>query len=129
MEENQSNIIPEDILTNIINKQGFASYSLSDHERVIMVIFNKLKELEKQILELQKQKIIETTQLPETVLEENNLLPILSRETKGGCGYRPILRSEIEYAKSKSPFARQQAKILGRSYGTYKKYCKKNFRQ
>lgn len=100
-------------------------YSVKGESRLITVMYKKIEEMETEIHDLKTKKIIDETQFPLDILEKNNLLPKPKLKLKRGCGYRPLLTSEIEEAKKHSPFAAQQAKWLGVHFLTYKRYCKR----
>jgi len=93
-------------------------------ERLVAVLYKKVEEMEKKVHELETKKILDETQLPQEILESNGLLPAPPKKLKRGRGFRPLLQSEIEEVKKKSPFAAQQARLLGVSFDTYKKYAK-----
>lgn len=99
------------------------TYAVKGDDRVATLLFKKVEELERKIHELEKKKILDETQLPPEVLEQNGMIPPPPKR-KRGLGYRPLLRSEIEEVKLKTPFAAQQAKLLGVSITTYKRYAK-----
>ena len=84
----------------------------------------KVEGLEQEVIDLKTKKIIDETQFPVNMLEQNGLIPHKPMKLKRGRGYRPIFRSEIEEAKTHSPFATRQAKWLGVHPRTYRKYCR-----
>jgi hypothetical protein len=102
---------------------GSLNYDVTGNERIVTVLIKKVDELTSKVHDLETKKIIEETQLPPEILEQNGLLPIKTLKLKRGKGYRPILRSEIEEAVKQSPFTAQQARYLGISHGTFRKYA------
>lgn len=100
------------------------TYETRGDDRLISVLYRKVEEVEKKLHELQTKKIIDETQLPLEVLENNELLPRPPRKVRRGRGYRPILQSEIEEAKKHGMSAASQAKWLGIHLATYKRYSK-----
>lgn len=100
------------------------TYDVKGDERLMTILYKKVEEMEKKICDLETKKIVDETQLPLDMLQNNGLLPQKPQKLKRGRGYRPILQSEIEEAKKHSPFARQQAKWLGIHFHTYKKYAR-----
>jgi len=90
----------------------------------VTILFKKVETMEKELHELKTQKVIDELQLPPEVLANSGLLPSKPRKLNRGRGARPLLQSEIEEVQPKSPFASQQARLLGVSQSTYKKYCK-----
>jgi len=107
---------------NLPTKQ--LEYDMPTDDRLMTILYRKIEHVEKKICELETKKIIDETQIPIELLDKSELLPSLPRKSKRGKGFRPILQSEIMSVKAKSPFARQQAKLLGVSFPTYKKYAK-----
>ncbi len=101
---------------------GSLEYEVTGSERILNVILKKMEDMENKIHDLETKKILDETHLPKELLEENDLLPHKPLKLKPGKGYRPLMRSEIEEAKKISPFAAQQAKWMGVSTTTYKKY-------
>lgn len=99
-------------------------YDIKGDERVISILVSKVQQMEKKINELETKKILDETQLPLELLEQNNLLPYPIKNFKTGKGYRPLLKSEIEDAKKHSIFAMAQARFLGVSFSTLRKYAK-----
>jgi hypothetical protein len=113
---------PHEIL-NLENTSSLEATTKGD-ERLVTILFKKIEELEQNVHTLQTKQIIDELQLPTEVLANSGLLPSKPKKLKRGLGYRPLLQSEIEEAKTKSPFAAQQARWLGVSAQTYKKYAK-----
>jgi len=101
------------------------NYETTGENRLVTVLYKKVEEMEKELHDLRTKKVIEETQFPQEVLEQNGLLPLVKKRFKSGKGYRPILQSEIEEAKKHSPFAAGQARWLGVHKCTYKKYAKR----
>lgn len=101
------------------------SYETKGNERLLATVLKRVEEMEKELHDLKVKKILDETQLPPELLEQNGLIqPHQPRRTVRGRGYRPLLRSEIEEAKKHSGFGAQQAKFLGVHITTYKKYAK-----
>ena len=99
------------------------TYDTKGENRLISVLYRKVEDMEKKVHELETKKIIEETQLPKEILDNRGLLPEKTKRFKRGRGYHPILQSEIEEAKKHSVFAAGQARWMGVSLTTYKKYC------
>ena len=98
------------------------TYETTGDDRLMTILYKKIETMEKELHELKTKKIIDETQLPTEILENSGVLPHQPKKLKRGRGYRPLLQSEIEDAKKHSPFASQQAKWLGVSISTYRKY-------
>lgn len=99
-------------------------YNTTGDERIVSVLFKEVQTLKNQMYDLQTKKILDETQLPQEILEQNGLLPHRPFRLKNGRGYRPLLKSEIEEAKKHTPFTMAQARWLGVAWSTYKKYAK-----
>jgi hypothetical protein len=99
------------------------NYETKGEERVLTVLCKKVEELERELHDLKTKKIIDETQLPLELLEQNGLLPTLPKRIRNGKGYRPILQSEIEAVQKLSPFAAAHARMLGIAKCTYRKYA------
>jgi len=99
-------------------------YNTKGEARHFAIIYRDIEELKKKVNDIEHKKILDETQLPPEVLEQNGLLPHRPTKLKRGRGYRPLLKSEIEEAKTHSPFAAAQARWLGVHHNTYKKYAK-----
>lgn len=104
-------------------KHPYLGYEVKGDERLISVLVNELNGLKQKVHELETKKILDDTQLPREVLEENNMLPRKPHRLKRGRGYRPILKSEIEEAKKHSVNEASAARWLGVRKETYKKYA------
>lgn len=101
------------------------SYDTKGDDRLFAVILRRQEEMERELHDLKVKKILEETQLPLELLEQNGLIkPFQRHKTVRGRGYRPILRSEIEEAIKHSGFGAQQAKFLGVHITTFRKYAK-----
>lgn len=100
------------------------NYSTQGDDRLLAVLYKKVEDLEGQVSDLQNKKVLEETQLPPEILEQNGMLVHKPTKLKRGRGYRPLLKSEIEEAKKHSPFAAQQARWLGVHAVTFRKYAK-----
>jgi hypothetical protein len=100
------------------------NYDVKGDARLAHILIRKVEELEQKVYDLQTKKILDETQLPSEILEQNNLLPPRPKKLKRGKGYRPLLQSEIEEAKKHSIFAAGQARWLNVSISTYKKYAR-----
>lgn len=122
----------ESTKTNVTGSETFShtnishslDYNIKDDERHFSVLYKKVEELSKKINDIETKKIIDESHIPPELLESNGLLPQLPIRFKRGKGYRPVLKSEVEEAKKQSVFTAQQAKWLGISQQTYKKYAK-----
>ena len=99
-------------------------YEVKGDDRVLAVLANEINILKKKIAEIETTKILDETQLPKNILEENNMLPSVPRKIKRGKGYRPILKSEIEEAKKHAVNESAAARWMGISSDTYIKYAK-----
>lgn len=99
-------------------------YTTRGDERLLAVLYKELEQLKSEVSDLKTKKVIEETQLPPELLEQNGLLSPKPTKLKRGKGYRPLLKSEIEEAKKHSPFAAAQARWLGVHIVTFKKYAK-----
>jgi hypothetical protein len=97
-------------------------YETKGDERHIAILYKTVEELQQKVHDLEYKKVIDETQVPQEILEQNGLLPHKPTKLKRGRGYRPLLKSEIEEAKKHSPFAAAQARWLGVHPNTYKKY-------
>ena len=98
------------------------TYETKGENRLISILYRKVEEMEKKLYNLETKKIIDETQFPGGILEDSGLLPERLKKLKRGRGYRPILQSEIIEAKKHSPFCAAQARWLGISSSTYRKY-------
>ena len=93
-------------------------------DRHFGILYKKLEELEKKIIELETKKIIEESQLPPEILIANGMVPERPRRVLAGRGWRPLLRSEIEEAiKHAGPFCTDQARYLNVCMSTHRKYA------
>lgn len=110
----------------ILNLEQTASlsYDTKGESRLLSILVKTVEEMRHDIHELKTQKTIDDFQLPPEILANSGLLPQKPRKLKRGCGYRPILQSEIEEAQKHSMSARGQAKWMGISLPTYKKYAR-----
>ena len=116
MEEKSQKILDQSITSGL-------SYDIQGADRLINVLYKTVEELQRDVHALKTQKVIDELQLPPEILANSGLLPHKPLKLKCGRGYRPILQSEIEEAKKHSPFASQQAKWIGISQQTYRKYA------
>lgn len=107
-----------------LNLSKSLDYSIKGDERLNMVIFKEIEDLKNKVHELETKKILDETQLPQEILEENNMFPCKPRKLKRGRGYRPIMQSEIEEAKKHAINEKGAARWMGIGYYTYRKYCK-----
>lgn len=99
-------------------------YEVKGDDRIVAFLVKEMDALKEKIHVLETQKIINDTQLPVDILEENNALPKPPKKLKRGRGYRPILKHEIEEAKKHAVNEGGAARWLGISKWTYKKYAK-----
>jgi hypothetical protein len=86
------------------------------------VLCREVEELKQKIHKIETEKIINETQIPPEILAQNGMLPKPVSRIKMGRGYRQLLQSEIEEAQQHEIFARGQARYLGVSFSTLKKY-------
>ena len=118
---NTSSISPPTFLKEVT---ASLDYETRGESRLMTILYKKVEGLEQEVIDLKTKKIIDETQFPVNMLEQNGLIPHKPMKLKRGRGYRPIFRSEIEEAKTHSPFATRQAKWLGVHPRTYRKYCR-----
>lgn len=123
MPETQENLNPTPITSSLEVTTGL-NFDTKGDERLLAVMYRELQAVKQELHEVKTKKILDETQLPVNLLEENGLLPQPPKHFKRGKGYRPILKSEIEEAKKHSPFAAAQARYLGCHLTTYKKYAR-----
>ena len=114
----------ETSLTGSLEVTSSLTFETRGEERLLAVLYRSMMEMKEKLHELETKKVLDETQLPPELLAQNGLLPPRPKHYKRGRGFRPILQSEIEEAKTHSPFAAQQAKWLGVHLSTYKKYAK-----
>jgi hypothetical protein len=108
-----------------INEEPLSlNYETKGNDRLISMLYRKVEELAKKVHDIETKKILDETQLPVEILKENGLLPKVSKKLKTGKGYRPLLQSELEEAKKHSVSSAGQARWMGVSFATFKKYCK-----
>ena len=100
------------------------TYDTQGDSRLVSVLYRNVEELKQKVHDLETKKIIDETQLPVEILERSGLLPKRELRLKRGRGYRPLLQSEIEEAKTHSVFAAGQARWLGINFKTYKKWAR-----
>jgi hypothetical protein len=127
MDESDKLSSNQNTITSSILQEVTASalvYHMPDDQRHVAVIYKRLEEMERELHDLKVKKILEETQLPPELLEQNNLIPQISPRLRRGLGFRPVLRSEVEEAKKHSIFGTQQARYLKISLTTYKKYAR-----
>jgi ribosomal protein L44E len=122
MLETPENLNPQSGSLNEVSAS--LNFDTKGDERLLTVMYRELQEVKKKLHEVETQKVLNETQLPPEVLEENGLLPEPPKHFKRGKGYRPIMKSEIEEVQKQTPFAAAQARLLGCHFSTYKKYCK-----
>ena len=111
-----------DIGSTVITPSNL-TYETRGDDRLVSVLYRKVEAMEQEIYNLKTKKIIDETQLPPEILEGNGLLPRRPKKLKRGTGYRPILQNEIEEAKTHGMSASAQARWMGVSLSTYKKYA------
>lgn len=99
------------------------SYDVKGDNRLVAVIYKTVEELKQKVHDLETKKIIDETQLPPEILERSGLMPVKERRLKRGAGYRPLLQSEIIEAQKHSVFAAGQARWLGISFTTFKRWA------
>lgn len=110
-------------LQNQLGLPNINTYQVNPDDRVLSVLVKEIESLKSQVTDLQTKKIIDETQLPLEILEENNMIPRTSKKIKRGLGHRPLLKSEIEEAQKHSVNAAGSARYLGVCARTYKKYA------
>ena len=88
------------------------------------VLCKTIEELKQKVYDLETKKVIDETQIPREILEQSGLMPVKERRLKRGAGHRPLLQSEIEEAQTHSVFAAGQARWLGVSRTTFKRWAK-----
>jgi hypothetical protein len=91
---------------------------------VLVNLVRRVQDLETKVFKLETDAIVKRTEQPLDVLTESGLLPDPPTVTKTGKGYRPLLLSEIQEAKSRCKNESACARYLQVSFKTYKKYCR-----
>lgn len=99
-------------------------YNVKGNDRIMSIILRELDTLKKKVVDIETNKIISETQLPQNILEENNLFPRKMLKFNRGRGYRPPLKSEIEEAQKHTVNESAAARWIGLSGVTYRKYAK-----
>lgn len=99
-------------------------YSTTGTDRLLTVLYREVEALKNKVVDLENKKIIDDTQIPTEILEQNGMLVSQKKKLKRGKGFRPLLIHEIEESKKHSPYAAGQARWLGVSMPTFKKYAK-----
>lgn len=120
--EPNNNVTPQEVTSEV--SASCLDYNLKGDERRIAILYRTVEQLQQKVHKLENEKILDETQLPQEILEANGLLPNKPTKLKRGRGYRPLLASEIQEAKKHSPFAAAQARWMGISLATFKKYAK-----
>lgn len=100
------------------------NHETKGNDRLVSILYKKVEELDKKVHDLETKKIIEETQLPMEILENNGFLPRPIKKLKKGKGYRPLLQSEIEEAKKHGVSAAGHARWMGVATSTFIKYAK-----
>lgn len=114
----------DDIITTPNTASIPSLHTAVGDERLQAVMYKRLEELEKEVHDLKTKKILDETQIPPELLEQSGMLPPEPSKLRRGRGTRPLLRSEIEEAIKHSKFCSDQARFLGVSITTLKKYAK-----
>lgn len=96
---------------------------IDDKDRVIHSLVSTVEDLKKQVTDLQNKEL--QKELPQDVIDANNLAIKPPHRLKVGKGWRPLLESEIKEAQEHSDNMTGQARYLGVSFDCYKKYCKR----
>ena len=94
-----------------------------DNDQLIHSLINTIEGLKKSVTDLQNKEL--QRELPQDVIDANNLAIKPPHRLKVGKGWRPLLESEILEARQHSDNMTGQAAYLGVSYDAYKKYCKR----
>lgn len=92
-----------------------------DKDRVIHSLIQTVEELKKTVTKIQNDKVLETLQLPEDVLEQVGVIQDPPRRLKRGKGWRPLMEAEIREAQEHCDNAAACARYLGVNYKTYKR--------
>jgi hypothetical protein len=91
-------------------------------EQNIASLKSQLMELKEELQKIKVQKLSEELQLSaDIILNSDEIKPI--HRTKRGCGFTPLLESEIREAQEKTITASGAARYLRVNYYTYKKYA------
>jgi hypothetical protein len=98
-------------------------HTATGDSKLIAILYKKVEKLDEEVHALKTQKIIDETQIPVEILQQNGMLPPEPTRLKRGRWGRPLLRSEIEEAVKHSPFCSDQARYLGVDCRTLKKYA------
>jgi len=96
-----------------------------DKDRVIHSLVQTVEELKKKVTIIENNKVIETLQLPEDVLEQVGVIQKPAHRLKRGHGWRPLLELEIKEAQEKCDNAAACSRYLGVNYKTYKRWATK----
>lgn len=94
-----------------------------DKDKVIHSLIKDVESLKQTVVTIQNDKILESLQLPDDVLEAAGVIREPQHRLKRGLGWRPLMEDEIKEALSKSESAAACARYLGVSYPTYKKWA------
>ena len=93
-----------------------------DRDKILKVLFRKVKLLKKQIEDIKSGKFIDSLQFTKEQLKKDEVSKIPYR-LKTEKGWRPLLDSEIDEAQSATDNSKKASEYLGVSYRTYRKWC------
>jgi hypothetical protein len=96
-----------------------------DNARVIHTLIKSVEDLKKVVTKIQNDKVLETLQLSEEVLEAAGVIQEPPHRLKRGKGWRPLMETEIKEAQEKCDNAAACARYLGVNYKTYKRWAVK----
>jgi hypothetical protein len=99
------------------------SYEIKGDERIMGVLIKELNDLKEKVHDLETQKIIDESGLPNEILEANNMFTSSPKRVRAGKGHRQLLQSEIEEAQQGTVNESQARRKLGVSRNTYVKYA------
>jgi hypothetical protein len=106
-------------------KRADEFHSRNDQEQVMHQILVDLKNLQKQVDNIEKDKVLQKLDLPPELANSIGIDPRPRKRLKRGLGARPLLESEIKEAYEHSITAAGAARYLGVGYDTLKKHATK----
>jgi hypothetical protein len=101
------------------------SLSLTDSDRALASALKLISEIDKRLTNVERDKVIETLQLPKELIDASGIIP-QPKYLKRGRGSRPLLASEIEEAyKQCNNCASEAARWLGVKYETLQRHARR----
>lgn len=97
---------------------------LKDQEKIIIALNRAVSELQKEVNVIKENRILDELGFNPEQLHDSGIEIKPIRHLKRGHGSRPILKSEIEWAKERSVNESDAARKLNISYLTYRKYAR-----